>query len=93
MTLKKPDITSISKIIYEKLTRENLITVKTSESSILETIQQVLLEDVQQEEAILKEAEKMMEKFKSQVQSGEIDYEKMFGMIKKQLIKEKNFIV
>jgi len=43
------------------------------------------------EEEIENEAKKMMAKFESQIQSGEIDYHKMYTMVKKQLMKDKKF--
>lgn len=92
MKLKPEQITKLARIIYDHLTQEKLIEIRSSEKSILEKIESVLLTDAKKEDEIENEAKKMMEQFRPQVESGEIDYQKMYAMIKKQLIKDKNFI-
>ena len=52
---------------------------------------EVLLEDAQKEKAVYDEIDKTMKKLEPQVQSGAIDYDKMYGMVKKQVFKEKKF--
>lgn len=92
MKIKPEQFRKLARLIYSKLTEQNLITINSSEQIILEKIENVLVADANTEQAIEDEAKKTMEKFKAQVESGQIEYHKMFQMVKKQLMKEKGFI-
>ena len=92
MKLKSEQIKKMAQLVYQKLADANLIEPMKSVAEIQSKIESVILADAKKEGEIEAEAKKMMEKYRSQVESGEIDYQKMYGMIKKQLIKEKKFI-
>ncbi|MBF0106005.1 MAG: DUF507 family protein [Deltaproteobacteria bacterium] len=93
MKLSQKQIKKLTTLIYEKISREGLITVKVPEKKILDKIESILFQDARTQEVIETEAKEMMKKFKDKVQSGEIDYQKMYGMILKQLMKDKKFIL
>lgn len=92
MKLKANQIKKLSRLVYEKLTQKKMITILSSEKKVLDKIESLILADAKKEEEIEALAKKMMEKFEPQVQSGEIDYHKMYGMVKKQIMKEKKFV-
>lgn len=92
MKLKPPLIKKLAARVYEALTRKKLLTILSSDKKVLEKIELVIATDVAKEDEIEKLARKMMEKFESQVSSGEIDYRKMYLLVKKQIMKEKKFI-
>lgn len=91
MKLKPNQIKKLSSQIFQKLISKNSIDVLSSERKAVECIENVFLADARKEEEIENEAKKMMEKFEKQVASGEIEYHKMYSMIKKQLMREKKF--
>lgn len=93
MKLKPEQIKKLSVVVRDNLLRANVLKLLTNESALLATIESVLLDDIQKEAAIEAEAKKTMEKFRKQVESGEIDYQKMYNMVKKQLMKEKKFLI
>lgn len=91
MPLKKDQIEHLTQQIYQSLLSNKLIRVVSNERAILKTIRDILLVDAQTEVDLLDQASKMMDQFKAQIQSGQIEYDKMYGMIKKQLAKDKKF--
>lgn len=93
MKLKAPQVKKLSSLILARLKSEKLIRILTSEAKVLAKIESIILADLKIEEDIERQAKAMMDKYRKQVESGEIDYQKMYMMIKKQLIKEKNFTV
>ena len=93
MRLKPEQIKKLSRSIYDKLIDEDLIVLRGPESAVIKKIENILLADARAEDDIEVHAKEMMKKFMPQVQSGEIDYQKMYGMIKKQLIRDKKFVV
>lgn len=93
MKVKPEQLQKLARTIYNDLTKANLITVHSSDTAVVEKIAGVLLSDAKMEDDIEKQAKTMMDQYKTQVQSGQIDYHKMYSMIKKQLIKDKKFII
>lgn len=93
MKLKPQAVTKLARSIYAQLIDKKMITILSSDHKVLEKIASVILADAKVEEDIDGQAKKMMEKFRTQIESGEIEYNKMYVMIKKQLCKEKKFVV
>lgn len=91
MKLSEKQIKKLSKLVYDKLSEKKLIELIASPTDVVNRIELVIKADLHLEEEIEKQAKKTMEQFKTQVESGEIDYHKMYTMVKKQLMKEKGF--
>lgn len=89
---KTVPLTKLARVILDQLKKEQLVVVKTTEKAVLNKIEHILLADAQIEADIEAQARRMMDKFRPQIEAGEIDYQKMFVMLKKQLIKDKKFI-
>lgn len=92
MRLKEPQIHKLARLIYDALVKDKLIDILSSDKAVLAKIETILTTDARIEEQIEAEAKKMMEKFQKQVESGEIEYQKMYNMLKKQLMKDKKFV-
>lgn len=76
----------------DDLHTKKLIVLRKPDKDVLAKIESVLFSDAQLEDEIDALAKKTMEKFRAQVVSGEIEYHKMFALVKKQLMKEKKFV-
>lgn len=92
MKLSEPQIKKLAQTLVDRLVQKNLLKPKVPVAKILDKIAGILLVDARTEVEIDAAAKKMMEKFRPQIESGEIDYHKMYGMVKKQIMKEKKFI-
>lgn len=91
MKVKTEQLENIAQSIFAELAAKKMIRVLSSPQSVINKIEAILLADAHKEEEIENEARKMMTKFEAQIQSGEIDYHKMYTMVKKQLMKDKKF--
>lgn len=74
------------------LKTKKLITLKKTEMEILGKMQEIFIQDLKVEDAINKEAEKILAQYEAQM-GDKIDRQKMFQMIKKQLIKDKGVVI
>lgn len=92
MPLKKDQIEHLTLQIYQMLRRDNLIKVLTTEKDVLKVIRDILLTDSQTEIDILNKVSETIEQFRAQIQSGQVEHDKMYSMIKKQVAKDKKFI-
>lgn len=92
MKITDAQIKKLSLRIYKKLEENRLIEVLSSSEKIMNKIETILYQDAQAEESIEKEAKALLDKFRPQIQSGQIDAHEMYIKIKNQLMKEKKFI-
>ena len=91
MHLKPEEIEKIAGLVYDGLTAAGA-TLHGPDAPIRAEIVAVISKNLQDEAAIDAEAEKLMEKFKGEISKGKVDYHQMFGMIKKQLAKDRKFV-
>ena len=63
------------------------------ENIIREKIKAVFLKNQKDEEALDRDVKRMMEAYSSQIDAGQVDSRKLFGMIKGKLAKEQGFIL
>ncbi len=93
MRLKKEQIQKIAELVLKGFKEKKLAAFKVPEEKILSRIQEIIIKDLRVESDLDEEVKTMMEKYKAQISSGQIDYQKMFQMIKKQLIKDRGLVI
>ena len=93
MRLRRDQVERISKKIVQRLKDEGLGEFKATEKEILEEIMAIFMENLQAEQELENQADKMLERYRQQIESGQVDGRKLLLMIKKQLAKEKNFVL
>jgi len=92
MRLKEAQVKSICQKVLLTLRSKQLINLKKLESEVLAKMEEIFVRDLKVEDEINKEAEKLLEQY-TRTMGDKIDRQKMFQMIKKQLIKDKNVII
>jgi len=74
------------------LKNKKLVHLKKPEMEVLAKMQEIFIRDLKVEDAINQEAEKILAQYEAQM-GEKIDRQKMFQMIKRQLIKDKGVVV
>lgn len=92
MRLSETQVRNICQKILQVLKTEHLIQFKSGEPEVLEKMTEIFIKDLRVEDDINKEAEKLLQQYTAKMGTG-IDREKMFQMIKKQLIKDRKVVV
>lgn len=92
MRLKEKQVRQICETILLTLRKKQLVTLKRPESDILAKMVEVFLADLKVEDDINREAEKLLDQYAEKAR-GAIDRQKMFQMIKKQLVKDKKVVI
>lgn len=80
-------------MILAGLKKKNLIKPRVSDQKLLEKIGAVITGDLSAEARLEDDARRLMDKYRPQIQSGELDERRAFLMIKKQLAKERKMIL
>ena len=93
MKLKKEEIKKIAVLILENLKAASLLAAQATDNAVLEKIETAIFRNMEQEAAIEEEVKKLMEQYRSQIASGSIDTQKAYMMIKKQVAKERKFVL
>lgn len=92
MRLREPQVKLLCQKLLLSLRSLQLITLKQSESMALKRMTDIFLSNLKAEDNLNKEVEKLMQQYASQM-GNTFDKEKMFQMIKKQLIKDRGIII
>ncbi|MDO8644254.1 MAG: DUF507 family protein [bacterium] len=92
MKMKKEQILRLAGRIARHL-KERGMTFPAGEEAVVHRIERVVTQNFEEEEGIERQARQMMEKLQMEVSAGKIDPHKMYIMIKKQIAKEKKFIL
>ncbi len=92
MRLKPFQVKMVTQKILQNLKTQQLVILRKSEPEVLKKMEEIFIADLRVEDDINREAEKLLETYTAQM-GDKIDRQKMFQMIKKQLIKDKNVIV
>jgi hypothetical protein len=93
MRLTKTQIDKISELILKRLKDNNLIVFKTDEALVLERVVTAILDDMRAEDELDREVEAMLKAHSAEVESGMIDYRRMFSMIKGKLVRERGLTI
>lgn len=92
MHLKKEQVGQLAHRITEDLKKSGVL-FKGTEEKILEKVAQVIQRNIDQELQIEDEVKRLMDQYKTQIASGSIDAQKVYQMIKRQVAKEKDFVL
>lgn len=92
MRLKEEQVKQICLKVLATLRGKQLINLKKTETEVLHKMQEIFIRDLKVEDDINREAEKILAQYEAQM-GDKIDRAKMFQMIKKQLIKDKNVVI
>lgn len=92
MRLKEDRIRLICQKVYSALRAKQLFQTTKTESEILKKMEEIFIQDLKVEDKLDAEVEKLLSQYSAKM-AGNVDREKLFQLIKKQLIKDKNLII
>jgi len=95
MRLKESQVKLVCQKLFVGLRSKQLISVKKTDIEVLNRMHEIFIKELKVEDEINLQAEKVLAENlrKLGIKGDQIDREKMFEMIRKQLLKEKNVIV
>jgi hypothetical protein len=92
MRLKEPQVKHLCQKVLLTLRAKQLIILKRPESEILAKMEAIFVKDLKVEEEIDREAKRLVEQYADKA-GGSIDRQKMFTLIKRQLVKDRNAVI
>lgn len=92
MRLKEPQVKHLCQKVLLTLRAKQLIILKKPESAILTRMEEIFQKDLRVEQDIDREAKRLLEEYAEKA-GPNIDRQKMFTLIKKQLVKDRNAVI
>ncbi len=93
MRLTKEQVQVISSLIFENLKKKQLVVFKTEEEVVMKRILEIFLGNLKAEDEFDREVEKLLETHSRELEGGDVNYRKMFNMVKSKLAKERDIIL
>ncbi len=93
MRLTKERTLSLSKSVIDRLLEENLLAVHVPKEEIIRKIEHVMTDELSVEERLNNEVKEILKTYQGEIDKGNVDYHKMFLMIKNKLVKERGLIL
>lgn len=93
MKLSKERINRLSRILTERLIGQKFIESPLSSKEIVKRIEEAVTEDLIGEDRLNMEVREILKTYEAEIEEGNLDYQKMFLLVKKQLIRERGLIL
>ena len=93
MRLTKEQVKVISSLIFENLKKKQLIIFKAEEDVVMKRMLDIFLSDLKAEDELDREVEKLLETHSRELEGGEVNYRRIFNMVKTKLAKERDIIL
>jgi hypothetical protein len=93
MRLKKEMVQYIAQVMAKKLTERGYITYEGNLRNLEALFTNVIIEDLLVEDRLNEEVREILEQHQEEINRGNIDYHKMFLMIKRKLAQERGLVL
>jgi hypothetical protein len=93
MRLRKKMIEYVAKRVTDHLLAKGLIATQVPTETLMADMRRLITEDLQVEDRLNEEVKEILRAHTSAMDQGNIDYARMFAMVKKQLVKERGLIL
>lgn len=93
MKLSKERIAHMAESLAQRLTQAKMVALSSSHHALVEMLGHAITEELLIEDKLNVEVRTLMKKYEAEIDRGQVDYQKMFLMVKKQLAKERGVIL
>ena len=93
MRLRRKMIDYVAKVISDNLIEKDLLTVDSAPETLTAEIRRLVTEDLLIEDRLNEEVKEILRAHTTEIDRGNIDYARMFAMVKRQLVKERGLIL
>ena len=93
MRLRKKMIDYVAQTVADNLLEKELVTLDVSADTLMTEIRRLITEDLLVEDRLNEEVKEILRAHTDEIDRGDIDYSRMFAMVKRQLVKERGLIL
>jgi hypothetical protein len=94
MKLSKERVSRLAESMASRLESEGYLQVSpTNKSALVQELDRTITDELQVEDRLNAEIRQLMKAYDAEIQRGQVDYQKMFTMIKSKLVRERGLIL
>ncbi len=86
-------IEEITSLVLKGLKAKDLVILKADEARVLTRMQEAIIADLKAEDDLDREVESILNAHAGEMDDDNVDYRKMFRMLKNKLVKERGIII
>lgn len=76
-----------------RLVQEGHVALTGTQKALIESLDQVVTDELSIEDRLNSEVRQLLKAYQHQIETGQVDYQKMFTMIKQKLVRERGIIL
>ena len=93
MRLRKKMIDHVAKTVAERLLEQGLLTVAGGAEMVMTEVSRLITDDLMVEDRLNEEVKELLRAHSAEMERGNVDYARMFSMVKRQLVKQRGLIL
>jgi hypothetical protein len=93
MRLSKERVKHMAETLAARLVQEGHVALLAQHKALVEFLDHVVTEELSIEDRLNAEVRQVLKSYERQIESGQVDYQKMFTMIKQKLVRERGIIL
>ncbi len=79
--------------VVDRLTAQGLLQIQGKPEAVIQQLETAITTELEVEDRLNADVREMLKQFEQEFASGRADYQKMFTMVKKKLIKERDIVL
>lgn len=93
MRLRKKMIDHIAKTVTDRLLAQKLLAVDGTRATVMAEVSRLITADLMVEDRLNEEVKELLRAHTAEIERGNIDYARMFTMVKRKLVQERGLIL
>ena len=93
MRLSKERVRHMAESLTSRLQEEGHIELLGERKGIVEVLEQAITAELSVEDRVNAEVRQLLKAYEEQIDRGQVDYQKMFQMVKQKLVRERSIIL
>lgn len=93
MKLSKERVGHLAVSLVSRLQEEGFLELAAPKPAVVEALDRAVTDELQVEDRLNAEVREFMKRYETEIERGQVDYQKMFTLIKNKLVKERGLIL
>lgn len=93
MRLSKERVRHMAEALVARLVQEGHVALNGTPKAVADALNAAVTEELSVEDRLNSEVRQLLKAYEHQIESGQVDYQKMFTMIKQKLVRERGIIL
>lgn len=86
-------VSHLARRVVERLTQQRLVEPRGAKTALVSMVEKIIMDELAIEDHLDQEVRQMLRQYQAQIDRGEVDYGKMFQMVKRQLVKDRGIVL